>query len=74
MPWPRFLAGNVVGAVCWGPVLLLAGYYATDLPVNGQIGRWGVAGIAVATSAWGVIQWRRREPRPAPKPPTWVDR
>jgi membrane protein DedA with SNARE-associated domain len=32
MSWPKFLLGNVVGALCWAPTLVLTGYLAASLP------------------------------------------
>jgi membrane-associated protein len=32
MPYRRFLPANVVGAVAWGPTLLVLGYYAAHQP------------------------------------------
>ena len=64
MPWPRFLAGNVAGALCWAPVLLLGGYLANDVPMNSHVSLVVIGVVAVITSAWGVVRWRRQNPRP----------
>jgi membrane-associated protein len=32
MSWSKFLVANVVGALCWGPTLVLAGYLAATVP------------------------------------------
>jgi len=65
MRWSSFLVGNVVGAACWAPVLVLAGYYAGEVPAVEHLGAV-VAGTALtAASIWGVVQWRKsgRAPR-----------
>jgi membrane-associated protein len=58
MPWPRFLLANAVGAVCWGPALLLLGYLAGDTPALRRASLL-VAGLVVAASAIaGWLRWR----------------
>jgi membrane-associated protein len=52
MPWPKFLLGNVVGALCWAPTLVLAGYLAASLP---WIKHVSVAVAAVAIAATAVV-------------------
>jgi membrane-associated protein len=66
MPWGRFMLANVVGALCWGPTLLVAGYLAASVPVLEHVSI-GVAVVAVvATTVAGGIRWwragRSREP------------
>jgi membrane-associated protein len=59
MGWPRFLLANVVGAVCWAPTLLLAGYLAASVPWVGHVGI-AVAVVAVTlTTALGGYRWWR---------------
>jgi membrane-associated protein len=58
MSWPKFLLGNVVGALCWGPTLVLAGYLAASLP---WIKHVSIAVAAVAITATVVVtalRWR----------------
>jgi membrane-associated protein len=59
MSWPRFLLANVVGAVCWGPTLVLAGYLAASVPWVRDITVVGavVAGSALTVMA-GIRWWR----------------
>jgi membrane-associated protein len=66
MPWGRFLVANVVGALCWAPSLLLAGYLAASVPVLEHLSV-GVAAVAVAatTVAGAVRWWRAGRPRRA---------
>lgn len=59
MPWPRFLLGNVVGALCWAPTLVLAGYLAASLPWIKHVSI-GVAGVfIVATAVAALVRLRR---------------
>jgi membrane-associated protein len=59
MSWPRFMLANVVGALCWGPTLLVAGYLAATMPWVEHVSV-AVAGIAVtATTAVGGYRWWR---------------
>ena len=59
MPWPRFLFGNVIGALCWAPTLVLAGYLAASLPWIKHVSI-GVATVAiVATAVVTVVRLRR---------------
>ena len=57
MSWPKFLLGNVVGALCWGPTLVLAGYLAASLPWVKHV---SVAVAAVAITATVVVAALRR--------------
>jgi membrane-associated protein len=57
MRWPAFLLANVVGAVCWGPTLVLAGYLAASVPWVRHLAVI-VAVVAIAgTAAAGAIRW-----------------
>jgi membrane-associated protein len=59
MTWPKFMLGNVVGALCWGPTLLLAGYLAASVPWVEHVSL-AVAAVAVtATAVVAVVRWRR---------------
>jgi membrane protein DedA with SNARE-associated domain len=59
MTWPKFVVGNVVGALCWAPTLLLVGYLAASLPWPRQAAL-AVAVPAVATMTLvGGIRWLR---------------
>ena len=59
MTWPKFVVGNVVGALCWAPTLLLVGYLAASLPWLRQAAL-AVAVLAVATMTLvGGIRWLR---------------
>ncbi|CAA9237217.1 MAG: DedA protein [uncultured Corynebacteriales bacterium] len=63
MSWPKFMLANVVGALCWGPTLLVAGYLAASVPWVEHVSV-AVAGVAiVATTAVGLVRWRRARPR-----------
>lgn len=58
MPFGRFMLANVVGALCWAPTLLVAGYLAASVPVLEHVSI-GVAAVAiVATVAVGLHRWR----------------
>lgn len=59
MSWPRFLLANVVGAVCWVPTLLLAGYLAASVPWVEHVGLVvAVLAVTLATAVGGVRWWR----------------
>ncbi|GMA87326.1 hypothetical protein GCM10025868_25760 [Angustibacter aerolatus] len=49
MPYPRFLAANVAGALLWGTGLVLLGYVAHSVPWV-RHGAYAVAGVAVLAS------------------------
>lgn len=69
MAWSRFMLANVVGALCWGPTLLLAGYLAASVPWVEHVGL-AVAGVAiVVTTALGAYRWWQagRVAKPAPE-------
>jgi membrane-associated protein len=58
MSWPKFLLGNVVGALCWGPTLVLAGYLAASLPWVKHVSI-AVAAVAItATVVVTALRWR----------------
>ena len=57
LPWPKFLLANVVGALCWAPALLLAGYLAASVPWL-RHAALVVAGVAIAaTAVAGTLRW-----------------
>lgn len=58
MPWPRFLAANVAGALGWVPVLVLAGYFAASVPALRHIGLAAAVATVVALVAGVVRYWR----------------
>jgi membrane-associated protein len=59
MPWPKFLLGNVVGALCWAPTLVLAGYLAASLPWVKHVSIAVAAVAIVATAVVAVVRLRR---------------
>ncbi len=66
MSWPKFLLGNVVGALCWGPTLVLAGYLAASLPWVRDIAVVvAVVAIGGMTIVAGVRWWRAGHSGPA---------
>ena len=68
MPWPRFMLANVVGALCWGPTLLVAGYLAASVPWVEHVSvAVAVVAVVVTTVIGGIRWWRagRRRPEPA---------
>jgi membrane-associated protein len=65
MSWPKFLLGNVIGALCWAPTLVLAGYLAASLP---WIKHVSIAVAAVAILATGVVALLRLRTARAPEP------
>ena len=77
MPYPRFLAANVVGALVWGVGLTSLGHLAYHHPgVRGAA--YAVAGTAVALSilvpVTAAVRRRLRGRRaPAPAPPAAAD-
>jgi membrane-associated protein len=68
MTWPKFLLGNVVGALCWAPTLVLAGYLAASVPWLRHVAI-AVAVVAVTSMTLaGAIRWwqaGRQGPRAA---------
>jgi membrane-associated protein len=58
MSWPKFLLGNVVGALCWGPTLVLAGYLAASLPWIKHVSIAVAAVAIIATLVVTALRWR----------------
>jgi len=59
MPYPRFLAANVIGALLWGASLPALGYLAAGLPVLRHLTYLVAAGCVIASAVPGVLAWRR---------------
>jgi membrane-associated protein len=59
MSWPKFMMANVVGALCWGPTLLLAGYLAASVPWVEHVSVVVAVVAIVATTVVGLVRWRR---------------
>lgn len=65
MPYPKFLAANVTGAVIWGAGLPALGYAAASVPAL-KHASYAVAIACVVLSAIpGAIRWRRSRTRSA---------
>ncbi len=62
MPYPRFLAANVVGALLWGSGLITLGYVAYAVPWV-RYAAYAVAGLSVAASLLAPVVARRKAPR-----------
>lgn len=62
MPYPRFLAANVVGALLWGSGLIVLGYVAHTVPWV-RYAAYAVAGVSVLASLVGPVLARRRARR-----------
>lgn len=60
MPYPRFLAANVVGALLWGAGLILLGYAAHSVPWVRHAAYAVAAASIVATVVAGVAGRRHR--------------
>ena len=61
MTWPKFLLGNVVGALCWAPTLVLVGYLAASLPwLRHTALAVAVIAVAAMTLLGGIRWWRAR--------------
>lgn len=58
MPYPRFLAANVAGALTWGAGLLVVGYLAASVPVIRYVA-YGIAATSVLASGVGFVVRRR---------------
>jgi membrane-associated protein len=59
MPYRRFLAANVVGALTWAAGLVLLGYYAYEVP---WLRRTAIAVAAASVLVFVVVvlaRWRR---------------
>jgi membrane-associated protein len=64
MSWPKFLLANVVGALCWGPTLVLAGYLAASVPwVRHVAVAVAVVAVTAMTLVGGIRWWRAGRPR-----------
>lgn len=64
MPWPRFMVANVVGALCWGPLLILIGYLAASVPALRHVSlALAVVAVVVALVA-GLLRYWRATRRP----------
>jgi len=60
MSYPRFASANVVGALTWGALLVLAGYAADSLPWVRSLA-YAIAGVAVLSSIVApIVGWVRR--------------
>ena len=59
MPYPRFFAANVVGALLWGSGLVVLGYVAHSVPWV-RYAAYAVAGVSVLASLVGPVVARRR--------------
>lgn len=62
MPYPRFLAANVVGALLWGSGLIVLGYVAHTVPWV-RYAAYAVAGVSVLASLVGPVLARRARRR-----------
>jgi membrane-associated protein len=66
MPYPRFLAANVAGALIWGAGLVALGRLAYDSPAVKWVA-YAVAGVAILASFLiPLVGWARRRNRPKP--------
>lgn len=63
MTWPKFMLGNVVGALCWGPTLVLAGYLAARVPWIEHVSVAVAVVVIVATGVVGLVRRRRAQHR-----------
>jgi membrane-associated protein len=73
MPWPRFLLGNVIGALCWGPALLVLGYLAAGAPALRHASLVVAAVVVGVSVVGGYLRWRHAaaaatQPGPARRP------
>ncbi|NAZ77606.1 DedA family protein, partial [Kineococcus sp. T13] len=60
MPYAKFASANVVGALSWGALLVLAGYAADSLPWVRSLA-YSIAGVAVLFSILApLVGWLRR--------------
>ncbi|MEO6822390.1 MAG: DedA family protein [Candidatus Nanopelagicales bacterium] len=66
MPYPRFLAFNAAGGLCWGVCFVLLGYFAGNsyAKIEQTVGR-GAAVVVAAIVVVLVIIWRIRRARAA---------
>lgn len=64
MPYGRFLAANVVGAVTWGVGLVVLGYYAASVPaLKGSAIAVGITVTVLSLVAAAVRAYRERSAR-----------
>ena len=66
MPYLRFLAFSVAGALVWVFSLCLAGYFFGNLPIVKNNLTVVILGIIVLSVSPGIVAWLRRK-RPAPQ-------
>jgi membrane-associated protein len=59
MSWPTFLLANVVGALCWGPTLVLTGYLAASLPWVRDVAIVVAVVAGTVMTIMGGIRWWR---------------
>lgn len=59
----KFMLANVVGALCWGPTLLLAGYLAASVPWVEHVSVVVAVVAVVVTTVIGLVRWRRAQPQ-----------
>jgi len=59
MPWPRFMLANVVGALCWGPTLMVLGYFAASTPLLKHASLGVAAAVVGLASIAGLVRWRK---------------
>jgi membrane-associated protein len=61
MPYPRFLAANVTGALIWGSGLVLLGRLASHSPAVKWVA-YGIAALAILLSLLlPLLQWKRAQ-------------
>jgi membrane-associated protein len=65
MPYPRFLAFNAAGGLCWGVAAVLLGYLAGDsyARIEKVVGRDAAAVAVTLLVIAGLIVWRVRRTR-----------
>jgi membrane protein DedA with SNARE-associated domain len=79
MPYPRFLAYNAAGGVCWGVGFVLLGYLAGNSykAVEHVVGRGAALALLVivliVAAAWRLRRHRAEQPSSRPSPPRRAD-
>jgi membrane-associated protein len=78
MPYPRFLAFNAAGGLCWGIAVVLAGYFAGESfdqveKVLGRVAAGLIALLVVAGLVFWQIRRRRAEREPDAAPDATTD-
>lgn len=58
MPYRRFLAANLAGAVCWGAGLTVLGYLAADAPGVRGASLAVAAAVVTVSTVLGLLRWR----------------